>query len=136
MEKNLVLLKETMEHILKHPETHHQGTWVDPCKSTMCFAGHAAMLAGATFNPKIYLEEDEWLVDEETGKHVQWDAGRSRVYVNDFAAEKLGLNDWEEAYLFNAARTKEELIKAVEKFQEGYSVRRKDYEMEFYKEEN
>lgn len=122
MEKNIPLLKETMEQILKSPEAHHQGSWVDPCHSTMCFAGHAAMIAGATFDPKIYQEEDEWLVDSATGKHVRWDedAISYRQHISEFAQEKLGLSDMEHGYLFSPLRTKEELQEAVLRFQEGY----------------
>lgn len=44
---NVPLLRKTLEHIEAHPEEHDQCTWRSPCGSTMCFAGHAAVINGA-----------------------------------------------------------------------------------------
>lgn len=116
------LLKLTMLYIKTFPEKHDQATWVQPCNSTMCFAGHAAMLSGATFKSKIYANEEEWLVDPVTGKHKSWDSNSDRIYISDFARQKLGLTQSEADYLFNQRRTPQELEKAVEMLSSGYTV--------------
>lgn len=117
---NVGLLKLTLDYIKLFPEKHDQGDWVDPCNSTMCFAGHAAMLAGATFKKKIWEDEYEWLVDPETGKHTR--EGSEREYVQYFAARQLGLTEGEADYLFHQSRTPEQIEKAVEMLSEGYTV--------------
>ncbi len=126
------LLKLTMLYIKTFPEKHDQGDWVNPCDSTMCFAGHAAVLAGATFKNKIYREEDEWLVDPITGKHKDWNYDGDRVYIQEFARKQLGLSMAESDYLFHQNRTKEQLEKAVEMLADGYTV---DYYGNFTKKE-
>lgn len=126
------LLKLTMLYIKTFPEKHDQGDWVNPCDSTMCFAGHAAVLAGATFKNKIYQEEEEWLVDPITGKHKDWHYNGDRVYIQEFARKKLGLTVRESDYLFHQRRTHEELEKAVEMLSNGYTV---DYYGNFTKKE-
>lgn len=126
------LLKLTMLYIKTFPEKHDQGDWVNPCDSTMCFAGHAAVLAGATFKNKIYREEGEWLVDPITGKHKDWNYDGDRVYIQEFASKKLGLTVRESYYLFHQRRTHEELEKAVEMLSNGYTV---DYHGNFTKKE-
>lgn len=76
-EKNLKLLRETLEFIKKNPARHNQGAWVaatdddtgdvvnELCETSMCFAGHAALLAGGTFDIKVYAVDFEWNVDED-----------------------------------------------------------------------
>lgn len=129
---NANLLKLTMLYIQTFPEQHDQHDWVNPCDSTMCFAGHAAVLSGATFKKKIYDDEGEWLVHPVTGKHKDWQSD-NRIYVSEFARQKLGLTQAESDYLFHQSRTKEQLEEAVEKLADGYTV---DYYGNFYKEEN
>lgn len=118
---NAPLLKLTMDYINLFPEKHDQGDWVDPCDSTMCFAGHAAILAGATFKKKIWDDEYEWMVDPETGKHARF-GNDKREYIQYFAQRKLGLTTDEADYLFHHHRTREDLKKAVEMLSEGYTV--------------
>lgn len=140
-EKNVPLLLATMALIKVFPEKHDQGTWVDPdpCGTTMCFAGHAAVISGATFDKEIFLNEDEWILDPE-GKHVSedeahdsnWDRKDGYKYVGQFAADKLGLTLEEASYLFQHNRTREQLEDAVYKFAEGYTV---SYDNQFYKAE-
>lgn len=139
-EKNVVLLMATMATIKMHPEKHDQGTWVDPCNTTMCFAGHAAVISGATFDKDIFESEDGWLIDPN-GKHVsEYDAIDENchlkdgyLYINEYAREKLGLNYQESSYLFNHSRTPWELEEAIAKFSNGYTV---DYNGRFVKEES
>lgn len=139
-DKNVPLLLATMALIKVFPEKHDQGSWVDPCNTTMCFAGHAAMIAGATFDRDIYDQEDEWILDPN-GKHVGDEQARDRhfnrkdgyKYVEEFAADKLGLTPEESSYLFRHNRTREQLEDAVYKFAEGYTI---DYDNQFYKPED
>lgn len=131
-EKNVPLLLATMAMIKVFPEKHDQGSWVDPCNTTMCFAGHAAVISGATFDRKIHDDEDSWIVDPD-GKHVgereayqgdYWDGERKEGYkfVEEFAKNKLGLTQREADYMFHHARTPEQLENAVYKFAEGYTI--------------
>jgi hypothetical protein len=131
MAKNVTLLNATMNLIKANPQLHDQGMWVDPCATTMCFAGHAAVLAGATFDKEIWANQEDWDVDPKTGQHVnpyEYDGGEDEenwpIHVAEFAMNKLGLT-WEERdYLFNQSRTREQLEQAVSKFSEGYSCDR------------
>lgn len=143
-EKNIPLLLATMALIKVFPEKHDQDTWVDPCNTTMCFAGHAATIAGATFDRKIHDDDDSWIVDPE-GKHVDeltayegdyWDNERKEGYklIEEFAKDKLGLSQREADYMFHHARTPEQLENAVYKFAEGYTIA--PNWLEFVKEES
>lgn len=131
-EKNVPLLLATMALIKVFPEKHDQGSWVDPCQTTMCFAGHAAVISGATFDRKIHDDEDSWIVDPQ-GTHVgereayegdYWDGERKEGYkfVEEFAKDKLGLTQREADYMFHHSRTPEQLEQAVYKFAEGYTI--------------
>ena len=121
---NAKLLKLTMDFINLFPEKHDQGEWVDPCNTTMCFAGHAATLAGATFKNKFWEKDYEWCVDMETGKHVRWNPNGENYYVSDYATKVLGLTLDEREYLFHHNRTREQLEKAVEMLSNGYTINR------------
>lgn len=118
-EKNIKLLNLTMDFIKTTPVKHDQSTWVSPCGSTMCFAGHAAVLDGAQFNEKLFKEIGDWRIDTETKKHTRsWES----ISVSSYARKALGL-DWDEAdYLFEGGRTVEELEEAVRKFSAGMTV--------------
>lgn len=142
MEKNIKLLNETLDFIKTNPKLHHQGDWVEAgqteaeyqaCETTMCFAGHAALLAGGTFDKTIWFDEFEWEVDEETGQHKGYaDDDDSLIHVSTFAAEKLGLNDDERCYLFDSSRTIQDIEKAVRLFGEGWTV---SWNGDFYKKD-
>jgi hypothetical protein len=137
--KNVQLLNDTMNWIKAHPELHRQSDWVQPydangeaCGTSMCFAGHAAMLAGATFDPEIFNKLEEWNVDAESGKHVdsteyyneemdEYDLPDGTVHVSDFARDALGLNSDERAFLFAGHRSVQELEDAVDLLSNGYT---------------
>lgn len=122
---NAGLLKLTMDYITLFPEKHDQSDWVNPCDSTMCFAGHAAMLTGATFKNKIYSETGEWMVDAVSGKHKRWDwddESQNLVEIQTWARDQLGLTQREADYLFSDRRTVWQLKEAVQKFSNGYTV--------------
>lgn len=130
---NAKLLKLTMDFINLFPEKHDQSEWIDPCNTTKCFAGHAASLAGATFDQDIWEADYEWCVDMETGKHVSWKWGEQNFYVSSYAAKVLDLTNDEREYMFHHSRTREELEKAVEMLSNGYTV---DCYGEFIKKES
>lgn len=138
MEKNTKLLNDTLAFIKANPKLHNQGDWIDPgeyeadyqpCSTTMCFAGHAAMLAGATFDKDIWFDEYGWDVDAETGKHTPFCDSENLIHVSSFAGRKLGLDDSERQYLFSASRSIQEIEEAVDMFSRGYSV---TWDGEFY----
>jgi len=131
-EKNVPLLLATLALIKVFPEKHDQGSWVDPCNTTMCFAGHAATIAGATFDREIHAAEDSWIVDPE-GNHVDeadayegdyWNGDRKEGYkfIEVFAKDKLGLTQREADYMFHHSRTPEQLEEAVYKFATGFTI--------------
>lgn len=120
-QKNVRLLNRTMDLIKMVPDKHNQGTWVSPCGSTMCYAGHAAVLDGAEFDHKRYDRDADWHIDPETKKHVgYWD--EDGISVGAYARKALGLT-WDESdYLFDGDRTVEELEEAVRKLSAGYTI--------------
>lgn len=132
-EKNIPLLLATMAMIKVFPEKHDQGSWVDPCNTTMCFAGHAAVIAGATFDRNIHDDADSWIVDPE-GKHVPeveaydngdyWSGSRKEGYkfIEEFAKEKLGLSKREADYMFHHSRSRDQIEQAVHMFSQGYTI--------------
>lgn len=139
MAKNIKLLQDTLQFIKMNPQLHDQGDWVqvdednlETCDTPMCFAGHAALLSGGTFDKEIWEEEWDWNVDYDTGKHVSYYA-ENGAHVSTFAADRLGLNEEERVYLFAGTRSGEELEEAVQKFSEGYTV---DFDGNFVKEKN
>lgn len=99
---NIELLRKTKEHMQANPERHNQGTWIafpgghngNMCHTTMCTAGHAAVLAGAEIpNLGQYLEVG-WTLNKE---------GRldyNGVGVATWAEQQLGLTGDEYSYLF------------------------------------
>jgi len=128
-EKNVPLLLATMALIKMFPEKHDQGTWVNPCATTMCFAGHAASISGASFDPVVFRLEEEWILNDQ-GNHVSereahtddWERKEGYKFVSEFAKDKLGLTQHEADYLFHHGRTREQLEDAVYKFADGYTV--------------
>jgi hypothetical protein len=114
---NIELLKKTKEYMQANPEKHNQGTWIsfpsasaplsNMCHTTMCTAGHAAVLAGAevpTFQE--YLEVG-WTLNPE-GKVDYCGDG-----VATWASDRLGLNCDEYDYLFFSL-DKEELFARID----------------------
>lgn len=109
MEKNIQLLKDTLEWLKNKPEQHRQTSFInffddedDPdyespnmCHTTMCTAGHAAALAGAEIPKHNWHSEWGWSLDDE-GKLVKYDG----LPVEFWAREKLGFNYNENEYIF------------------------------------
>lgn len=101
---NIELLKKTKEFMHANPEVHSQSTWISfpddgryndhMCHTSMCTAGHAAMLAGAQVPTRAQYVDMGWNVDEE-GKLAYYGEG-----IASWASEKLGFNDNEYNYIF------------------------------------
>lgn len=120
---NKELLQDTLNLIKARPETHNQSNWVianpaSPCGTTMCFAGHAAVLAGAeTPDPKKHVISD-WYVGKD-GQYVNYGEACGLGYhetkgVALFAQNALGLSSEYADYLFHASISRERLEEAVE----------------------
>lgn len=110
--KNYPLLRKTLEHIEAHPEEHDQRYWglKGPCGTTMCFAGHAVVLAGL----KPIWSNTDWstLKDENLMAAVVEQDG-SRWSVREGAARALGLDPDEDEELFFSCGTLDEVREVV-----------------------
>lgn len=115
-ERNVQLLQDTMAHVEQHPEEHNQDCWVNPCGTAFCYAGHAAILAGAARPTRQLARSDNaWFVDPETLESVGTrQPSESAVEVGDFAELKLGITNAESEVLFDGYRTVKELRKLVD----------------------
>lgn len=121
---NKELLKATIDVINAKPELHDQANWVrieeeNVCGTAMCFAGHAAILAGAEApDPKKHYVAD-WFI-AKGGKYLNWkeadaaDADEQIVSVASYARNALGLDFETSDYMFDGDRTREELTEAVD----------------------
>jgi hypothetical protein len=134
-QKNLALANVTMMVIEANPDKHDQGSWASPCGSTMCYAGHAGVIAGAKFDKN--KAGHDWYVEPGTLKHLGWDEAYSDPrypsgeikHISNFAAEKLGFTDAEKEYMFDPNRTVEEMEAALEAMNNGESFS-DEWEME------
>ncbi len=114
---NVDLLKRTLDQIVKFPEKHSQDTW--HCETTMCIAGHAAVLAGAKLKGSY-------------GNTELWHDGMV-VSASRFADEALGLTDFEYNYLFfcmdddTAIRRMKQIIALWEEKGSVYHLEDEDY---------
>lgn len=115
---NIELLRKTKEHMQSNPGLHNQGTWIrfpdsarppynNLCHTSMCTAGHAAVLAGAQVPTYDEYIEMGWILNEE-GKLAYYGEG-----VAGWAGTKLGLNECEYDYLF-FCMDKEELFARID----------------------
>lgn len=109
--KNYPLLRKTMEHIEAHPEEHDQDHWglKTACGTVMCFAGHAAVLDGAT---PIWNQGP-------SDRHPEMEAvirNGSAMRVEQYAGMALGLTDKEADELFWGADDIDDVRKVVAKF--------------------
>jgi len=110
------LLEATMLLIEEHPEQHDQAHWVwnaqaAECETTYCFAGHAALLAGA----EPPARSGSWFVDERTGRLAVFGAPHAKP-VADFAQGKLGLTEGQADKLFHGANTIPQLRALVDQY--------------------
>lgn len=95
MGHNIALLNRVMDYIEGHPERHNQLAWIgEDCGTVACFAGWTVLLHhGVTSYPQAQRYNDEHLPDEAT--------------------LLLGLTEGQAAWMFDAARTREDLRRAV-----------------------
>lgn len=103
---NISLMKKTLEFIKLNPEKHKQSGWIgfddtvwhndkhNACHTTLCAAGHAAVLAGAEVPTFGALSTDGWYLNAE-GK-LDWNG----LHVSDWASAKLGMTTLEYNYIF------------------------------------
>lgn len=106
---NAELLRKTMDWVDQHPETHDQGKWFDltPCGAKYCFAGHAAILAGAQ-EPTHLTVSQMWFIDVDGVAVDSYIPGATRS-VEQHAQRVLGLTSGQAGYLFDADRSRAEL---------------------------
>ena len=106
---NLAILDKALAYIEEHPEQHEQAVWAEKvslpderieefeartCGSSMCLAGHIAVLAGG----QIDWPKAEWTVDsdglegrlESYGEYVFTPSGE-RMAIWTFAQQVLGI---------------------------------------------
>jgi len=129
-ERNVALLQETMAKIELNPELHDQSVWANVCGTAFCYAGHAAILAGAEVpRGKAIADGHWWCVNpetlESTGK-TSMELRGDDVQVDVFAARKLGLTEAEAGWLFDATRTRVELRLLVDALCAGAWIDVKD----------
>lgn len=129
--RNIQLLRDTIDYIDAHPDEHDQDDWVQPCGTAFCYAGHAALLAGAT-RPGLEITRGEstWYVDTQTLESVigrYFDVKEHVLEVSVFAEQKLGLTYNEADIMFSEVRTRAELRLLVDAFDEGAWISDDDY---------
>jgi hypothetical protein len=121
--RNVQLLRATIDYIDTHPEQHSQDDWVNECGTAFCYAGHAALLAGATRPGLEITRENTWYVDTRTLTSVTSryysDLDDEVITVSEFAEQQLGLNVNESDIMFSEGRTRAELHALVDAFCDG-----------------
>lgn len=97
---NVELLRKTMDHIRENSHLWNQRNWynANPCGTTMCFAGHAAVLAG--FPQPPHDNGKAWI---HNGKHVC-----------TYAKEVLGISHLQANRLFQGRNDLQDLENLVE----------------------
>lgn len=106
---NMDLAYRTLDHIAEHPEEHNQSTW--RCGTTACYAGHAAILAGA-----------QWC-DPRDGYPISCVHTPDGVieHVRFFAQQELQLTDGQADRLFHGSNTLEKLREIVDDLVYNYT---------------
>jgi hypothetical protein len=103
-EHNWPLIDKTITWIEEHPELHRQESWAEAtaCGTTFCFAGAAAMLAGAEIPENLSTSDphaaNSWYLDEHGKLAEPWEAGSEHIAA--YAAGILGLSGYEKDVLF------------------------------------
>jgi hypothetical protein len=102
-----VLLKETYNTIVSHPELHKQSRWYEhqeDCGTAYCFAGMAVHLAYP--NAKFFMSDMVKLEDEF----------ETVYYIPDLAEKILGLTSEQRHKLFAAGNTILDIQNYLEKW--------------------
>jgi hypothetical protein len=105
-----VLLKETYNYIVEHPEEHDQASWVrrvngNSCDTAYCFAGMAVHLAGYDINVRMATVPG-------------FDDHQYYKSIRDAAKELLNLDDHDADILFNGYNS----IHDIRRILEGWKV--------------
>lgn len=98
--KNYPLIRKTMEAIEADPESHNQDHWglKTACRTTMCFAGFASVIDGAT---PIWKPESEDNPERLEMVRVLPARGGTFAYeTEEYAQEALRLSNREANHLF------------------------------------
>lgn len=139
-ELNIPLMRKVMETIEDQPELWDQSSWLNlmtrrkdnipesmrhlytdtfiangvewACKTEGCFAGHAALLSGATFSFDRNFPGDLRHADES---EVITPEGEKRA-VDDYATEVLGLTHSQSSYLFYGGNSLTDLRRLVDSY--------------------
>lgn len=107
---NIDLLEATMARVERNPHQHDQGSWfttVDECGTTFCFAGHAAIEAGAQPPTAEQIRANGgWWVnpDDPVKPHLTVDMN-TLMEVQDWSAAQLELTNGQRSALFLDAGT-------------------------------
>lgn len=123
-ERNVELLRATMKFIEQHPEKHEQGQWATQCGTAFCYAGHAALLAGATPPSANSMTHGRfWMVDPGTfqsrSETTLEQIASGTLPVDEFAARQLGITVSEAEVMFAGDRTRQELRMLVDALCDG-----------------
>jgi hypothetical protein len=78
------------------------------CKTAGCIAGHALMMFAPVGTRIMSTKEQVMLPGEAQTREI-----------DDYAAELLGISDEAKSYLFDAHRTQDEILQAVEDIDNG-----------------
>lgn len=106
--RNLDLMQRTLDYIRCHPDEWNQGAW--RCRTGMCFAGHAAMQAGAVWTYSLdELDDPACVVTPETrdAELMVITPDNTMTDVITYAAETLGVSTHD--MLFDSENTLEDL---------------------------
>jgi hypothetical protein len=112
---NVPLLRQTLAFIEAHPEDWNQSYW--RCDTAACFAGHAALLAGASWAHRaedgVNLEDlaDH---DPEAFEAVCPPGADCTVRVSTYARQVLGIEPADAARLFEASNELDDLRRIVD----------------------
>lgn len=115
---NVQLLQKTLDHIRSHPEEWEQRFW--RCGAGMCFAGHAAILGGATWLTELDVTADDFdtvVMPDKTTKHPVQFAAQQLLDVTFPQADKLFSAD-------NTFAQLEHLVEAIVRDEEVVQVPR------------
>lgn len=123
-ERNVELLRATMDFIERHPEKHEQAQWATQCGTAFCYAGHAALLAGATPPGANTLAFGRfWTIDPDTfqsrSETTLEQIASGTLLVDEFAARQLGITVSEMEVMFAGDRTREQLRMLVDALCDG-----------------
>jgi hypothetical protein len=114
-EKNIPLIRKTLEHIEAHPDEHNQAVWAKKteCGAQFCFAGWAVMLAEEV--------EPFWVDFEENGTLASYviTSDGLKASIMEEAQKLLGLTECERNLLFMESYTLDELRSSIRRVTGG-----------------